>query len=135
MTTVRAAYTIEIPPEFDLININRTKGGRWDSIPKKAALRKAGKAAALAAGIPHMERARVMCYVTRNKLGDRWDPGNWYPSAKAVVDGFTDARIWPDDSIGHVLGPDMRGMHGVKCPPHGRLVFMIYDLSKGDSHE
>jgi crossover junction endodeoxyribonuclease RusA len=38
----------------------------------------------------------------------RRDPGNWYPTAKAVLDGLTDAGVWPDDDSTHVVGPDMR---------------------------
>lgn len=124
-------YRIEIAG-LPLININRTKGGRWVSSPKKAALRKAAKAAASEATIPRMDRARVICHVTREVLGTKakWDPANWYPSAKACVDGFTDAGLWPDDSVHYVLGPDMRGVTTVKDPPYGNLVFHIYDLSE-----
>lgn len=125
-------YLVEIPPTFELININRTKGAHYRvKAPKVKALREAGKAAALAAGIPRMTRARVVCFVTRHQLGDKWDPANWYPSAKAGVDGFTDAGLWPDDSVRHVLGPDLRGVYGVKCPPYGSLKFTIVDLSEG----
>lgn len=117
-------------PSLPLININderkmhyRVRG------PKRLALREAARDAA--EGIPAMTRARVVCRVTRDRLGYRWDPSNWYPSAKACVDGFTDAGLWPDDSVLHVIGPDMRGVHGVKAPPYGRLVFEIHDLSGG----
>jgi hypothetical protein len=127
-------YRVSIPPTFELININRTKGGRWVKGPKVKALRGAAKVAATEATIPRMTRARVICHVTRDRLGDRWDPANWYPSAKACVDGFTDAGLWSDDSVRHVLGPDLRGVYGVKCPPHGRLEFTIIDLSEGGSH-
>ena len=124
-------YRVEIPPVFELININRTKESHYRvKGPKVKALRAAGKAAALECAIPHMTRARVICHVTRHRLGDRWDPANWYPSAKAVVDGFTDAGLWPDDSVRHVLGPDLRGVYGVKCPPNGSLSFEILDLSE-----
>lgn len=127
-------YRVSIPPTFELININRTKGSHYRvKGPKVKALRGAAKVAATEATIPHMTRARVICHVTRHQLGDKWDPANWYPGAKACVDGFTDAGLWPDDSVRHVLGPDLRGVYGVKCPPHGRLEFTIIDLSEGDS--
>lgn len=125
-------YVVTIPPEFELININSTRGGHFRvKGPKVKALREAGRTAVADLGIPPMTLARVVCHVTRDRLGDRWDPANWYPSAKAVVDGFTDAGLWPDDSIRHVVGPDMRGVYGVKCPPYGRLTFEIFDLSEG----
>lgn len=128
-------YRVTIPP-LPLININRTKNAHYRvKGPKVAALREAAKVAATEATIPRMTRARVICHVTRDRLGDRWDPANWYPSAKACVDGFTDAGLWPDDSVRHVLGPDLRGVYGVKCPPHGRLEFTIIDLSEGGGRD
>ena len=42
--------------------------------------------------------------------GGRYDPGNLYPTAKALVDGLVDAGIFADDDHKHVIGPDMR--HG-----------------------
>lgn len=48
-----------------------------------------------------------------------YDPGNLYPTAKACLDGFTDAGLWPDDNFRHVIGPDMR--HGGWGPQ--RIVF------------
>lgn len=38
----------------------------------------------------------------------RRDPGNWYPTAKAIVDGLVDAGVLIDDDDAHVIGPDMR---------------------------
>jgi crossover junction endodeoxyribonuclease RusA len=32
----------------------------------------------------------------------RRDPHNWYPTIKAVLDGFTTAAVWPDDDSNHV---------------------------------
>lgn len=32
----------------------------------------------------------------------RRDPHNWYPTIKAVLDGFTDAAVWADDDSAHV---------------------------------
>lgn len=122
-------YLVSIPP-LPLININDTKRAHFRVTgPKKAALREA--ASHVACGIPFMTMARVICFVTREVNGpkEKWDPANWYPSAKACVDGFTDAGLWPDDSILHVIGPDMRGVAGHKEKPYGRLVFRIIDLS------
>lgn len=30
------------------------------------------------------------------------DPHNWTPTVKAIVDGLTDARFWPDDNSDYV---------------------------------
>lgn len=38
----------------------------------------------------------------------RRDPGNWYPTAKAIVDGLVDAELIHDDSDTYVVGPDLR---------------------------
>ncbi|MSS45314.1 hypothetical protein FYJ43_04480 [Cutibacterium sp. WCA-380-WT-3A] len=38
----------------------------------------------------------------------RADPANAYPTVKALIDGMTDAGVWPDDDSQHVIGPDMR---------------------------
>ena len=32
----------------------------------------------------------------------RRDPHNFTPTVKALVDGLTDARLWPDDDAAHV---------------------------------
>jgi hypothetical protein len=40
--------------------------------------------------------------------GGRWDAGNLYPTAKAVVDGLVDAGVIFDDSNEYVVGPDLR---------------------------
>lgn len=129
----RPWYRVEIPP-LPLININDEKRMHYRVRgPRRKALREAAKEAA--EGMPTLARARVICYVTRSIRGYRWDPSNWYPSAKACVDGFTDACLWPDDSVLHVVGPDMRGVTTERATPHGRLVFRIIDLSDGDQEE
>jgi crossover junction endodeoxyribonuclease RusA len=38
----------------------------------------------------------------------RRDVGNYYPTAKAIVDGLVDAGVLPDDDDKHVVGPDNR---------------------------
>lgn len=54
-----------------------------------------------------VERARVVCELRFDKTRRR-DPGNWAPTAKAVLDGLVDAGVFPDDDETHVTGPDMR---------------------------
>lgn len=34
--------------------------------------------------------------------GKRRDPHNWYPTIKAILDGFTRASVWEDDDSEHV---------------------------------
>ena len=33
------------------------------------------------------------------------DPANAAPTIKALIDGLTDAGVWPDDDSTHVIGP------------------------------
>lgn len=49
----------------------------------------------------------IVCTVHKTRAG-RWDAGNLYPTAKAIVDGLVDAGVIPDDSNEWVTGPDMR---------------------------
>ena len=40
--------------------------------------------------------------------GGRWDPNNWAPTTKALVDGLVTAGVLIDDSTRFVIGPDHR---------------------------
>ncbi len=44
-------------------------------------------------------------YPTRTRPKDE---GNLHPTAKAILDGMVDAKVFPDDSIEYVEGPDVR---------------------------
>jgi crossover junction endodeoxyribonuclease RusA len=44
----------------------------------------------------------------------RRDPHNFVPTVKAVVDGFTDAGLWPDDSEAFVTVGEPRLMVGAR---------------------
>lgn len=46
----------------------------------------------------------------------RADVSNLAPTAKALVDGLTDAQLWPDDSNAYVIGPDLRAGEPWKQP-------------------
>ena len=56
---------------------------------------------------PRDRRARVTV-VFHHADRRRRDVGNLAPTAKAIVDGLTDAGLWPDDSDAHLVGPDLR---------------------------
>ena len=55
--------------------------------------------------------------------GGRADPANAYPTIKALLDGMTDASVWPDDDSEHVIGPDMR--RATEAPPRGHHTVTI----------
>ena len=95
--------TIPAPAEF--INSNSRmhpqKKGKLTRLWREAA-----KAAAL--GLPPFAcPVHIVAYVQK-PVRNRFDPGNWYPTAKAVVDGIVDAQLLTDDDWKRVVGPDMR---------------------------
>lgn len=51
--------------------------------------------------IPNL--ATVTVFFGTDRPNQRRDPMNWYPTVKALVDGLTDARFWPDDDASYVL--------------------------------
>lgn len=92
-----------------------------------AAWRKATGWTAVAAKVPALGQSRVVAeleMVSRRRT--RIDPANYAPTAKAAVDGLVDAGIWPDDSSGWVIGPDMRLGQAVKQPGDEALVLLLY---------
>lgn len=74
------------------------------------AWRLAGAVAAAGETRPDLPKpVQIIAYVWK-PINNRYDPGNLYPTAKAIVDGVVDAKWLPDDDRHHVEGPDMR--HG-----------------------
>ncbi|MFZ3475253.1 hypothetical protein ACODT3_42895 [Streptomyces sp. 4.24] len=125
------SWRIELPTGLTLMNANDRL-----TIPQRArltkALREAGQGAALKAKVPRLERAYVTCYLRPTTRGRR-DPGNWYPSAKAFLDGVVDAGVLADDDSTRVLGPDMR--LGAIIKPRPQLVMVLTDLTQlSDQH-
>lgn len=62
-----------------------------------------GAAAAAACHLdPLPEPAEHACHVVHVTFPvrdrRRRDPANWHPTVKAIVDGLTDAELWPDDN-------------------------------------
>lgn len=57
-----------------------------------------------------------------NKPDKRRDPMNWWPTFKALIDGLTDAHVWPDDDSTRVLIVQPRFVPEVVLPDgHYRL--------------
>jgi crossover junction endodeoxyribonuclease RusA len=58
------------------------------------------------------------------------DPANAAPTVKALIDGMTDAGVWPDDDSTHVIGPTF--LRDPKSPTPGhyavRLVLTAQDI-------
>ncbi|MFJ2752746.1 hypothetical protein [Streptomyces sp. NPDC087297] len=119
-------WRIELPAGIELMNSNDRPTIRQRARLTRE-LREAGTAAAVKAGVPRLERAYVTCYLHPTTRGRR-DPGNWYPSAKAFLDGVVDAGVLADDDATHVLGPDMR--LGAIIKPRPQLVMVLTDLTQ-----
>jgi len=119
-------WRVEIPPRAVLINANENLN-KYDKARRVKALRNTGWAMARAHKVPALQRAHIF-YVFHPDTANgkrRRDSGNWSPSAKALVDGFVDAGVLPDDTHEHLLGPDPRIGDPV---PGSQIVLYITDL-------
>jgi crossover junction endodeoxyribonuclease RusA len=95
-------YTLTLVRPGPLLNMNDR--GHWRT---KAANVKVWRTAAFyatkAAGIPRLGRTLVKVTLPIRTPNTRRDPSNWYPTIKVLVDGITDAGVWPDDHAGWVV--------------------------------
>lgn len=74
----------------------------------KAKLTKAWREAGECVATAKTYRRAHITVGIRFPTNHRRDVGNYYPTAKAILDGLVDAGVLPDDSDEHVTGPDMR---------------------------
>jgi crossover junction endodeoxyribonuclease RusA len=119
-------WRIEMPAGMDLLNSN-DRDGHWARRKRiTAALRETAAWLAKAQRIPRLERAHVLAYYEPPDRRKR-DPGNWYPSFKACIDGIVeDAGVLPGDDAQYLDGPDPR--LGERHP-RGRIVLVITELT------
>jgi len=104
------SWSIPIPPNVTLMTLNDrlTVAAR---IRRTHELRDLGGWLAIKHKMPREARALRCAHVlgfilvTDNR---RYDPGNWMPTAKALVDGLVEAKVFADDDRSRVLGPDLR---------------------------
>lgn len=114
--------TIEIPAPADWINSNQ-RIHRMQTAKLTKAWR--GAAKALSTGMaPLTPPVRVVATIWKPRAG-RYDPGNLYPTAKAILDGLVDSGVIEDDDYTRVVGPDMR--HGGKGS--ARIVLEIREIT------
>ena len=117
---------LDIPAPCKFLNSNdrlhRMKAAQltaiWRNAGTVAVLDQIGKPVVAFSG-----RVHITAKVWKKKAG-RWDVGNWYPSAKAAVDGIVQAGLIRDDSNEYVLGPDMR----VGGTGQDRLIITIEEI-------
>lgn len=55
-------------------------------------------------GFEPVGTAHVAAFIGYLRKGTA-DPSNAAPTVKALIDGLTDAGLWPDDDSTHVIGP------------------------------
>ncbi|MFF4409890.1 hypothetical protein [Streptomyces sp. NPDC001404] len=122
------SWRIELPAGLTLMTSNE-RLHHYQRSDRTRALRHAARLATLQARIPRLERAYIACYL-RPVDRRRRDPGNWYPSAKALVDGLVDAGVLDDDNAARLIGPDMR--LGTVIKPGPQLVLVVTDLTQMD---
>lgn len=105
--TAGAPHWVLALPDLELINANDRP--HWTKRAKlTAAIRAAAAQAAGDAGVPRLNRARVLYLVHPSARTRVFDPSNWALSAKAAVDGLSDAGVWADDNAAVVTGVDPR---------------------------
>lgn len=76
-------------------------------------LRRRGRLEARRNGILPVHPVLVVALIQYATSG-RADPANAAPTVKALIDGLTDAGVWPDDDSSHVIGPMFKRAAG-KC--------------------
>jgi hypothetical protein len=102
---------IEMPAtEFPgkLLNVNSQRGHSRVYGRLADPWRKYGKRKALALGVEALETPVVIWAHFRFADNRRRDTSNLYPTLKALVDGFVDAGLIPDDCDGVIHGPHLQ---------------------------
>jgi hypothetical protein len=100
--------TLTIPAPCEPLNSNQRLHHHVKA-KRTAAWRARAQVAAIQAGKPRMDRAHVRVNVALS-TARKFDAGNYYPTAKACLDGIVAAGCLPDDSNEYVIGPDMRSV-------------------------
>lgn len=117
------------PPEHPILSINRLMSEHWRTRQKSSKYwRNAGKKAAENLNqISPPTECHVYIYRSR---GGRYDPGNYYPTAKAILDGMVDAGILPDDSYEYLDGPHLHHGGIDKNNPRLEIFFTPHERKK-----
>ena len=75
-----------------------------DKARRVRTIRRLAYASSVDLGLEPFGPTHVGAYIGYLTAG-RADPSNAAPTVKALIDGMTDAGIWPDDDSTHVIGP------------------------------
>ncbi|MFE7462360.1 hypothetical protein ACWFMI_24760 [Nocardiopsis terrae] len=117
-----STWEIALEPGLPMMNANH-RPHPMQKAQQTVKVRTAAEYAALASGMPRLERAWVIAYIHPKANYATWDPANFYPMVKAAVDGVVRAGLLADDSHEYVSGPDMRPAPKVPKLGQLRLVF------------
>lgn len=98
-TTVVVSFERPAP----LLNMNDRQGWRAKAARVKLWRQAAAWAAVAAKVQPRTGRTLVKVTLPIRTTNTRRDPSNFAPCVKAIVDGLTDAGVWPDDHAGWVV--------------------------------
>lgn len=111
--------TMSIPKHL-VMNANH-RLNRWRKAEKTDELRQRAGWAARASKIK-LDRAHLTVHVhwPDNR---RRDEANLAPTTKAIIDGFVDGGLLPDDDRKHLIGPDYRPADPITGPHGVVLVF------------
>lgn len=102
MASKAVAWSFLVPDTLELINSNNR--AHWAVNYRKGRdLRLYACATCKRLKIPPLKQAAVTVVVHPGVRTKKFDPSNWAPTAKALLDGMTDAGVWPDDDSKHVL--------------------------------
>ncbi|WP_107768484.1 hypothetical protein [Nocardioides terrigena] len=97
----------------------------WAPKAKRTAwLREVGKQAAELHNVGPFDVTHVAAFIGYTKNGTA-DPSNATPTVKALIDGMTDAGVWPDDDSTHVIGPTFLRDPKSKVPDHYTVRLVI----------
>lgn len=102
MVSRTVAWAFLVPDTLELINSNNR--AHWAvNYRKGRELRLYGYAVSKRLKIGPLKQASVTVVVHPGARTKKFDPANWAPTAKALMDGMTDAGVWADDDSKHVL--------------------------------
>jgi hypothetical protein len=127
------SWTLRVTAPAQWINANGRRDRR-QLAPAVRLWRNAGHTHALAAKLPHLDRAHILATLHFTDARRR-DAHNFYPTLKALVDGIVDAGVLDDDSTRYLDGPDIRigdpiikGRNRLYTAP-GQAVLVISEVS------
>ena len=113
-------------PEFaipDALWLSANDRRHWaDKGKRTKALRAMGCIVARSAKVGQLGTTHVAAFIGYPR-NSKADPANAAPTVKALIDGMTDAGVWPDDDSTFVLGPTF--LRGDKSEPGTHSVRLV----------